>query len=415
MAGQTQLFVQRSQTLKFINSTGKLLTRIGLDPFSLDSNRLLQKARSKAGTDTFRLAQLEEGLDKLVNSINQEGRPNSFGRLAAKALFERTLIARFKVEQHLQDHPAIEQTEILKPIFIIGMPRTGTTILHALLNQDPENRSPLAWECLLPHPVPQLENYSDNPQINSIKKELDQLFKLVPDFKKKHYLEATAPQECLGITALDFTSFQPIAQFHVPSYLEWFSQGADQLATMRWHKRFLQYLGSGGVIGNRWLLKTPVHLTRLKELFEVYPDACVIMTHRDPQKIIPSATSLVSTVRSLYSDHEDPHVTGREQNEVWSQYLRSFVEDRKALQKEDQIIDLKFEDFVSDHMNVVKRIYDKFNLSLTPEATANMQQFLDLNPKDKHGTHKYTLADFGLSEGQIKNSFEDYYTFLDQL
>ena len=143
----------------------------------------------------------------------------------------------------------------------------------------------------------------------------------------------------MGVTALDFTSFQPIAQFHVPSYLKWFSNDADQLATMRWHKRFLQYLGSGGVTGKRWLLKTPVHLTRLKELFEVYPDACVIMTHRDPKKIIPSAASLVSTVRSLYSDHEDPHVTGSEQHEVWSQYLDSFVENRKKLQKEDQIID----------------------------------------------------------------------------
>ena len=412
---ETQHFVQRSQTLKIINKTGTLLTKIGLDPFRLDSQKLLQKARSKTGATAIQLPQLEKGLDLLVKSINHESKPNSFGKLAAKSLFERTLIGRLKVEQHLQAHPEIEQTEIRKPIFIIGMPRTGTTILHALLNKDPQNRSPLAWECLIPSPVPQLENYTDNAQLNSIKKEFSQLFKLVPDLKKKHYIEAEAPQECLGVTALDFTSFQPIAQFHVPSYLKWFSNDADQLATMRWHKRFLQYLGSGGVTGKRWLLKTPVHLTRLKELFEVYPDACVIMTHRDPKKIIPSAASLVSTVRSLYSDHEDPFVTGSEQHEVWSQYLDSFVENRKKLQKEDQIIDLKFEDFVSDQMAIVKRIYDKFDIALTPEATSNMQQFLDENPKDKHGAHKYTLDDFGLNEDQIKNSFKSYYKFLDQL
>jgi hypothetical protein len=416
MAGiQAQHFVQRSQTLKFINKTGKLLSTVGLDPFKLDSNQLLQKARSKAGTEAYTLDQMKKGLSILIDSINREAKPNSFGRLAAKTLFERTLIGRYKVEQHLRQHPEIEQTEISKPIFIIGMPRTGTTILHALLNQDPQNRSPLAWECLIPHPVPQLENYEDNAQVNSIKKEFEQLFKLVPDFKKKHYLAATEPQECLGITALDFTSFQPMAQFYTPSYLQWFSNEADQLSTMRWHKRFLQYLGSGGVIADRWLLKTPVHLNRLKELFQVYPDACVIMTHRDPKKVIPSAASLVSTVRSLYSDHEDPHQTGREQNGVWSQYLSSFVEDRKALQKEDQIIDLRFEDFVSDHMSVVQRIYDKFNLSLSPEAKNNMQQFLAKNPKDKHGAHTYTLEDFGVSEAQIKNSFEGYYKFLDQL
>jgi len=412
---QTQLFVQRSQTLKLINKTGHLLTKIGLDPFKLDAVGLMRKARKEVSVDLPHTQQLEQGLEVLIQSINQEARLNSFGRLAAKGLFERTVIGRLKVERHVADHPGIEKTVIRKPIFIIGMPRTGTTILHALLNQDPGNRSPLAWECLIPYPVPQLENYADNPQINSIRKELSQLFKLVPDFKKKHYLEAEAPQECLGITALDFNSFQPIAQFHIPSYLKWFSDTSDQLSSMRWHKRFLQYLGSGGVIGDRWLLKTPVHLMRLKELYQIYPDACVIMTHRDPKKIIPSASSLVSTVRSLYSDHEDPRKTGNEQNEVWSRYLRSFVESRKELQKEDQIIDIKFEDFVSDHMSVVRKIYDYFDISLTPEAASNMQQFLDDNPKDKHGAHKYSLDDFGLSESQIKESFAHYYEFLRQL
>lgn len=412
---QTQLFVQRSQTLKVINKTGHLLARIGLDPFKLDAEGLLHKARKKVGNEVPHLPQLEEGLNVLIRSMNQEARLNSFGRLAAKSLFERTLIGRFKVEQHLAALPNIEKTAINKPIFIIGMPRTGTTILHALLNQDPNNRSPLTWECLIPHPVPTPENYSSNAQLNNVKKELDQLFKLVPDFKKKHYLEADAPQECLGISALDFNSFQPIAQFYIPAYLEWFSQRADQLATMRWHKRFLQYLGSGGVVGERWLLKTPIHLMRLKELYEVYPDACVIMTHRDPTKIIPSAASLVSTVRSLYSDHEDPHKTGKEQHEVWSDFLSSFVQSRQELQKEDQIIDIKFEDFVSDHMTVVKKIYNYFDIPLSTVATDRMQQFLNANPKDKHGAHTYTLDDFGLTKSQIRSSFAHYFEFLSEL
>ena len=412
---QTQLFVQRSHTLKFINKTGALLSKIGVDPFKLDASQLLLKASQKAGYSGASLAQLEQGVEVLVRAINEEAQANSFGRLAAKSLFERTLIGRFKVEKHLAHHPAIEDTPINKPIFIIGMPRTGTTILHALLNEDPNNRSPLAWECLIPHPVPNSEDYYDNAQLNNVKKELDQLFKLVPDFKKKHYLEADAPQECLGINALDFNSFQPIAQFYIPSYLKWFSESSDQLSTMRWHKRFIQYLGSGGVSSKRWLLKTPIHLMRLKELYQVYPDACVIMTHRDPAKVVPSAASLVSTVRSLYSDHEEPHRTGKEQKKVWSEYLSSFVQSRQELQKEEQIIDIKFEDFVSDHMGVVRRIYDYFDIPLTSEATSRMQQFLDNNPKDKHGAHTYTLDDFGLSKSDIQSSFAHYTEFLSTL
>ena len=234
-------------------------------------------------------------------------------------------------------------------------------------------------------------------------------------FKKKHYLAADAPQECLGISALDFNSFQPAAQFYIPSYMDWFSNESNQLSTMQWHKRFLQYLGSGGVTGERWLLKTPVHLMRLEELFEVYPDACVIMTHRDPKKVIPSASSLVSTVRSLYSDTEDVARTGQEQCKIWASYFESFMQSRSKLNKEDQIIDLRFEDFVSDHLGVVRKIYQHFNLDLTETAQSRMKDFLNQNPKDKHGKHDYALEDFELTPQIIDSTFEHYYNFLEKL
>jgi len=331
------------------------------------------------------------------------------------SLFERTVYGRLKVEQWIESHPDIISQPIKQPLFIIGMPRTGTTILHALLNEDPENRSPLAWECLLPYPVPSPSNYNNNSQIRATRKEFNQLFKLVPDFKKKHYLEADAPQECIGIFALDFNSFQTSAQFYIPSYLEWFSKESDQLESMKWHKRFLQYLGSGGVTGARWLLKTPVHLMRLEELFSVYPDACVIMTHRDPKKVIPSATSLISSVRSLYSDHEDPAISGHEQNTLWSSYFESSIRSRNKINKEGQIIDIRFEEFVQGQIKVVEKIYDHFNWTLSDVAKSRMQNFLDNNPKGKHGEHLYALQDFNLTENQIEETFKGYYKFLDRL
>lgn len=414
MEKQPTISIQRTSMLNFINSFGNSLRFLGIDPFKLDSKKAIQKAQKKAGF-SIELPEMEIALDKLIYSINNEGNSNPFGSIAVKSLIERNLYGRYKVEETIKYNPDILDENIKEPIFIIGMPRTGTTILHALMHQDKAHRSPLSWECLLPHPVPIPETFNNNQQLATIEKEFKQLFKLVPDFLQKHYMAANSPQECLGITALDFNSFQFSAQLYLPSYMEWFFSEADRLQTMRFHKKFLQYLQSGGVRKQRWLLKSPVHLMRLTEIFEVYPDARIIMTHRHPEKIVPSTSSLISSVRSLYSDSEDPLVTGKEQAETWSNYFRRFMEDRKTLNKEDRIIDLKFEDFVNDQVKCVQRIYDKFGWDLSDKTKNKINTFLETNPKDVHGKHNYTLADFGLDSNEINKQFEHYISFLENL
>jgi hypothetical protein len=154
---------------------------------------------------------------------------------------------------------------------------------------------------------------------------------------------------------------------------------------------------------------------RLPELFEVYPDARIIMTHRHPSKVVASTASLISSVRSLYGDHEDPVRTGHEQAEIWSMYFERFMESRRKLNKEDQIIDLKFDDFVTDQIGVVKKIYDRFNMHLSDDALARFKHFLDLNPKDKKGVHVYTLEDFGLKEEEINRQYAHYIDFINGL
>jgi len=414
LAKQPTLSVQRTSMLNFINGTGKIFKKVGINPFKLDADAIIIKAKKKAGYNK-QLIQAETGLRELIHSINTEANTNPFGSLAIKGLLERTLYGRYKIEQTLAENPEIELSEIEQPVFIIGMPRTGTTILHALIYEDPVHRAPLAWECLLPYPPPTPENFRDNDQLKTVTKEFGQLFKLVPDFLRKHYMAADSPQECLGINAFDFNSFQMSAQAYIPTYMDWFAHEADRLQTMRFHKRFLQFLQSGGVKGERWLLKSPVHLMRLPELFEVYPDARIIMTHRHPNKIVASTASLMSSVRSLYSDSEDPVRTGHEQAEIWSLYFKRFMESRQKLNKEDQIIDLKFDDFAEDQMSVVQQIYTRFGWSLSGEAVRNFKQFLVENPREKNGLHGYTLEKFGLTENGIKEQFGSYIDFLDQL
>ncbi|MEM7019782.1 MAG: sulfotransferase, partial [Pseudomonadota bacterium] len=366
-----------------LNRTGALVGKLGINPFSLDAGKILQQAAQVSGFD-FSDDSMQLGLELLIKDIYANGRLNTFGQLAIKNLLNRNATARFQIEKVLHANPDIENEPIQQPVFIIGMPRSGTTVLHALLHCDPGHRSPLSWECLLPYPVPDPETYTDNPQLNQVRTEFEQLFRLVPDFKQKHYMEADSPQECLGLTALHFTSFQYLAQLYLPEYYHWLTYESDLVNTMRWHKRFLQYLQSGGVKGERWLLKSPVHLVQLKAIFEVYPDARIIMTHRHPAKVVPSASSLVSSVRSLYSDEEDPLRTGKEQLETWAYYYEQFLKDRKALDKESQIIDLHFEDFAANQMGLVETIYHEFGWTLTEQAQQLMRGFLAAQPKDKH-------------------------------
>lgn len=154
---------------------------------------------------------------------------------------------------------------------------------------------------------------------------------------------------------------------------------------------------------------------RLTEIFEVYPDAKIIMTHREPTKVVPSTASLISSVRSLYSDNEDPKITGKEQLDTWSLYFDRFLESRKKLQKEDQIIDIKFEDFANDQIGTVQKIYHHFNWELSDEALTRFQRFLIKNPRHKNGVHLYELEDFGLTPELVDSKFEAYNAFLEQL
>ena len=406
--------IERPGVLNLFNFAGRLAETVGLRPFDLRSERILAKAESVSGFE-YRDAAFEQGLARLVQSMNGEARFNAFGKFANKNILQRGANARFQVEKAIAENPAILDEPITEPVFIIGMPRSGTTILQALLYRDAAHRSPLSWECILPWPAPTPANYQDNPRLESIRKEFEQLFRLVPDFRKKHYMTADSPQECLAVTALNFCSFQYVAQAYVPSYLDWFGNDADQLLNLRWHKRFLQFLQSGGIRPERWLLKTPVHLMRLKQLFEIYPDARIVMPHREPSRVVASAASLVSSMRSLYSDHEDSVRTGRESLKVWSNYLDRFLRDRKEMDRDDQIVDFHFDDFVGNQMEVVDSLYARFGWTLAEQDRARMEEFLRKEEKDKHGAHEYTLEQFGISAADIRRHFADYLEFLEDL
>ncbi len=403
--------IRQPVALKAVNRVGAVARRLGLDPFSLVPERILgnaQRASEFAVDDPM----FHEGLERLVHGLQTHARLTTFGRLAARGTVQRSADSRSKVERALSEHPEISEEHVRAPLFIVGMPRSGTTILHALLHLDRNHRAPLSWECLLPAPAPRPEDHDDNDRIETVRREFDQIFRLVPDFRRKHYMTADSPQECVGITALNFASFQYLAMAYLPEYHDWFAN-LDQVRNLRWHKQFLQFLQSGGVRTRRWLLKSPVHLMRLRPLFEVYPDARVIVTHRHPASVVPSVASLISSMRSFYSDHEDTLRTGREQLLIWADYFARFLRDRRELGREDQMVDVFFDDFVKNQMAVVDSIYSRFGWELRPEDRARMKKLLQREQRGKHGVHQYSLARIGVTRPEIDDKYAHYLDFLE--
>ena len=405
--------IQRPLALKAVNRLGALAARCGIAPFSLDAEQVLARAEQTSG---FRVQDrmVREGLGRLVEALDSQARLSLFGRLATRNLVQRMADSRFRVERALANRPELAEDAIRTPVFIIGMPRSGTTILHALLHLDRNHRAPLCWECLLPHPAPTPADYNGNDRIDTVSREFDQIFRLVPDFRKKHYMAADSPQECVGVTALNFASFQFLVLAWMPDYRDWFDN-ADQERNLRWHRRFLQFLQSGGARRPRWLLKSPVHLMRLKALFAVYPDARIIMTHRHPARIVPSVASLVSSMRSLYSDHEDTARTGEEQFRLWADYYARFLHDRREVDREAQIVDVLFEDFAANQMAVVDAIYQRFGWTLHAEDRTRMEQFLCEERQGKHGRHEYSLEEINIDSGAINREYGHYLDFLETL
>lgn len=403
--------IRQPVALKVVNRVGAVVRRCGLKPFALATERMLENARRASGFEV-RDPMFREGLERLVHGLETHARLTTFGRLAARGTVQRSADSRSRVESALAEHPEIGDESIRAPVFIVGMPRTGTTILHALLHLDRNHRAPLSWECLLPHPAPAPEDHDDNERIEAVRREFDQIFRLVPDFKRKHYMTADSPQECVGITALNFASFQYLVMAYLPEYHDWFVH-ADQAANLRWHRRFLQFMQSGGIRTHRWLLKSPVHLMRLRALFEVYPDARIIVTHRHPASVVPSVASLISSMRSFYSDHEDTLRTGREQLLIWADYFARFLRDRRKLDREDQMVDVFFDDFAKNQMAAVDSIYSRFGWQLRPEDRARMEQLLKRERRGKHGVHKYSLGQIGVTRPELDNRYAHYLDFLE--
>ena len=379
----------------------------------LDAQDLIDRVTEDRNSDDFGDASFRDGLERLIESFRHEAALSELGIALVEGELLGYLGDRLDIVAYHKAHPEVAERDVLPPIVIVGQGRTGTTILHDLLAEDAGTRVPRTWEVDHPCPPPETATYETDPRIAEVDATLAGVDLVLPGFRVMHPMGARLPQECVRITASDYRSMIFPTQYRVPSYAWWLLNEADMAPAYRWHRVFLQHLQSHHP-GERWVLKSPGHIWCLDALLTEYPNALLVQTHRDPLRIIASLASLIAMLRSLASDDTSIPVAGEEFAEYIIDGLdRSVTAREDGTVKLDQVVDVQFRAFMSDPIAIIRAVYERLGLELTPEAAANMRGFLGENPQDKHGVHRYTWSDTGLDLGEWRERARRYQDYFD--
>jgi hypothetical protein len=391
--------------IRLINNIGNLLESAQFTKPQLCAERLLSHAQRRTGLHDWGDESFRAGLVQLTTALQQQAQLSQIGRIAAYFNILDHLCVRLRLLHYRARRPAVAAGQIRQPLFILGLPRTGTTILHELLAQDPSFRSPASWEVSRPLPPPTAQSYDRDKRIRSVDRLLDLLEKLCPGFRAIHAIGARLPQECVYILASAFISEQFGYMYNVPAYRDWALQ-QDMTASYRWHASFLQHL-QVDMQRERWVLKTPAHLAYLKYLLAQYPDAAIVWTHRRPLDAMASFSSLTYTLRSGFSRSVDPLATGEYEFRHFSKIVARGMEDRRALDN-GQFIDVGFNAICADPMSVMRTIYERFAMELSREAEARMREYLKRHPRGLYGEHRYSPTAFGLDAAREQQLYGEY-------
>ncbi len=384
------------------------------DTDELTTEAILEEASRRTGglTDLGEGPYLD-GLGRVLESLRTEADLNELGHVIARERMLLHTVNRLGYVDDRKSDPAIAAQEIVKPVFIIGMPRTGTTILHDILAQDPDSRAPLTWETMFPSPPPRAETFKTDPRIALAAATFPAQDEQIPEFKAIHPMGAELSQEC--VTMMGEAMCTPLFhnQFRVPSYEDWVDDEADFSHVYAFHHKQLQHFQAHNA-RDRWVLKTGAHLWGLPHLLETYPDARIVFTHRDPVKSMTSYASLTTLVRGVGSDSVDPDEVAADWTPRLQKKLLNAIRVREEKEYPDALfLDVLFTDFVRDQFSVVEGIYDAFDLPMTDEGAKAMQAFIEDNPPGKHGVHAYTPEEYGLVPEQIRSDFSEYIQYFD--
>jgi hypothetical protein len=379
----------------------------------LSAQRAVEQAAEQTGLRDLGDDSWMEGLARLVDALQNEAALNDLGAALVGGEIVGYLGDRMRILAHRKAHPEIVGVDIVPPIVIVGQGRTGTTILHELLAQDPAARVPLTWEVDHPVPPPETATYETDPRIAEVDATLDGVDLVLPGFRSMHPMGAQLPQECVRITSSDFRSMIFPTQYRVPSYASWLLHEADMAPAYRWHRMYLEHLQSRHP-ARRWVLKSPGHVWALDALTAEYPNALLVQTHRDPLRILASLSSLVARLRSLASDDSTiPGAAADFADNILEGLDRSVTAREDGTVPADRVVDVQFREFMADPFETIRTIYSRLGLELDDVAEQQMRTFHAAHPQDKHGSHTYSFADTGLDEGALRERARRYQEYFD--
>jgi len=374
---------------------------------SLEESSLFDAAIAATGLDDFGDDGFRAVLARLLDGLEHEARLNTVGRLIARSEIVRLLENRLHVEATFRAHPEIAEQPIERPIFITGTGRSGTSILHELMALDSGLRAPRTWEMFYSCPPPEPATYDSDVRIAAADAEMTFWDEVVPAYRTMHENGGALPQEDIFLMAHEFLSVHFSGCYDVPSYAVWMAR-ADVRPAYRYQRRMMQLLQwKHG--GKRWVLKAPSHLSTLRELLDVFPDATVVQTHRDPLRVLGSITSLMATLRWMRSDEVDYESLLRWIPISTAGSLEAVI-DRRANGElpGDRFVDLFYADLMADPGSTVGRVYDRLGLPFDDASAERIRAYLRDKPKGKHGSHRYDFASTGLDAAKERARFARY-------
>jgi len=368
----------------------------------LDRNALKQRAVDATGLNDFGDLPFDEGLDVLIFALEREAGLDARRRSGAAAMITGALGKLLNLVEDRKRYPGIAHEQVTAPIFIVGLPRTGSTNLHGLMAQCDGVRAPRRWEMSLPSPPPEAATYDRDPRIAQVHEA--EVAGASEELKKRHPITADRPEQCQSLNDYMFMNWALLAPFDIPSYRDWLLT-ADHRPSYEAHRRTLQHLQHRHP--GRWVLKYPKHVFALDALFATYPDARLIWTHRDPAKTLPSVASLIGTFRSETADY-DPRLLGRSWCAFEEIGLRRGIDMRDHLFNAGRVYDMHYRDVIRDPVEAITAAYAHFGETLSASSRERIEAFRRDNGKDKHGVHHYTAEEYGLSEPVLRTVFRDY-------
>src|SRR5882757_9443173 len=377
-------------------------------PVTLSSSAILDAARAATGLSDFGPPDFMQRLEVWLKSIDEDTQASSVTRMSLFQMCVRYASTRLRLEDFLKQHPEARDVVIDRPIVVAGLPRSGTTHLLNLLSADRRLRSLPWWEAIAPIPDPHDVQPAGQPDLRWTRAEAGwvQQDAMLPHLKAMHEFSPDHVSEDVEFQAIDFSSYLIEWLARAPRWRDYYL-AHDQTSTYEYLKKALQAITllKGP---NRWVTKCPQHMEQLAVVHKVFPDATIVVTHRDPVASIQSAITMSCYAARLLRKRVDPQGDAEYWIDRYERLLRRCVRDRDTLPS-SAVLDVYFHELMADTDGVLTQIYAKAGLTLTPPALRELHEFLAAHPRGKYGQVKYNLRrDFGLQPEAIRERFKFY-------